>query len=225
MSIVHFYSSYVTNDGDALRRHMVAGMTWRMQGWLERPVLDAELPRAWRESGKALPYLKDVYDIATKDLADDDIAVMSNTDTCVISQCAMKLAADLQALEAVWGHRRDFYHPFTKPIPDADVHKGQVYPGYDIFAFRVRWWRDWGHEFPDLLLGMEGWDPCMMTLMVQSQDGKDCEVKDYCYHEKHNSFWESNRYNLQAQRWNLKNEIPWLVSLGVDPNQFGMRLF
>lgn len=225
MSIVHFYSSYSTNDGDTLRRMMVAKMTWKNQKWLERPVLDSELPRMWKEANRSFPYLKDVFELGLRDLPDDAIGVFSNTDTCVVSDCSMRLAADLQSLEAVWGHRRDFYHPFTKPIPDQDVPKGQLYPGIDLFAFRVRWWRDYSHEFPDLLLGMEGWDPCMMTLMIQTQDGKDCEVKDYCWHEKHASFWESNRYSLMAQRWNLKNEIPWLASLGVDPNQFGMRLF
>jgi len=100
------------------------------------------------------------------------------------------------------------------------------YAGSDLYAFRVRWWREWREIFPDLILGMEGWDPCMRTLIEQSNPGAVVELEHLCYHQRHASFWEAaeNRNRLAGQKHNLSLEFVWLSNLGVDPRRFGIRV-
>src|SRR5262245_51335674 len=122
--IIHFYSQYSPTNPDDMRRAMVAKMTWRTQGWTERPVFDSELTRMWKEGNRKLPYLKDVFKAAMRDGEDSDIFIFTNLDTCVVSNCCVRLAGELQNKEAVWGRRRDFHHQFTKPIADHEITKG-----------------------------------------------------------------------------------------------------
>lgn len=225
MPVTHVYSDYLTLDPDTQIRHMVARKTWATQPWTERGIKDSELQRMWREEGRSFPYLKDVWDLGCKGLADSDIVIFTNTDTCVVTTACALVVTALQDRDAIYTYRIDFGHQFIKPIPDADVHKGSAYAGSDLYGFRVKWWREWRESFPDLLLGIEGWDPCMRVIMEQTHDGADVQVRGIIYHQRHGSFWENpaNRYRLGAQKYNINAECGWLTSMGIDPRQFGLH--
>lgn len=226
--IRHFYSSYVTTDPDAQIRHMVAAKTWAVQPWQDHGIKDADLPRMFsEEGGRRFPYVRDVFRAGIEGLDDSDIAVYTNTDICVTTNCCAVIASALQQSDAVFAYRRDFHFQFIKPIPDSEIGKAVHYPGSDLYAFRAKWWREWGEEFPDLLIGFEGWDPCMRILMQETQPaGTPTEIQKVIYHQRHASFWEQpqNKNRLQAQRHNLGLEYVWLKSLGIEPGQFGIRL-
>jgi hypothetical protein len=222
--IVHFYSDYTPASEDALNRQIVAQQTWAKQPWRERPVLESELPRVWKEEGKQLPYVKDVFDIATADLPARAIAVYTNADICVRSDCALQIAGAMQDTEALYSFRRDFHFDFNAPMADTMIERGKHYPGTDLYAFRVSWWRANRASYPDMLIGIEFWDPVLRTLIERTNQGRGIVLPGVSYHRKHASFWEQaeNRYRLRAQMHNLTLGRDWLVALGINPARYSL---
>lgn len=205
-------------------RQSVARQTWQRQRWLELPVADNKLRRLFRERDRALPYVKDLFDIACDTMPDPDIVVYTNADICVRADCCARVAALLQGADAAWAYRRDFNHELRAPLPDQDIVKGHFYPGSDLYAFRVGWWRKHRHHMPDMILGRELWDPCLRLVIERTNPGREVELKDLIYHQRHDSFWErrENRYALPGQIYNLKTGASWLRANGVDPAVHGV---
>jgi hypothetical protein len=225
MSIRHIYPGYVPRDPDALRRNKVAALTWRGQPWLDCPILDEKLPKLFVEGEKKLPFVRDVFDAGCKGAPDSDIVVYTNSDTQVRSDTCGRLAGALQDSDAVYCYRRDFHHRLEAPVPDLDFVKGVAYPGTDLYAFRVWWWKSYGYAYPDMIVGLEAWDPVMRTLIDMTNPNGKTMVHDLIAHERHNSFWEraENRYTLQGQILCLRNARAWLLKYGFDPDRFHIR--
>lgn len=224
--MLHIYTEYQPQDPDTLRRQRVARLTWAKQRWQERPVTDAELPRMWREEGRAFPFIRDILDFGTRHAADTDIGIFTNADICVSTKCAVLAAAALQSTEAAYCFRRDFQHAFDQPIPDSDIGKGQDYAGSDFYAFRVSWWRKQRDDFPDLIAGLELWDACMRLLIDLTNPDKPTKLRDLIYHQRHGgpTHWEhsQNRYRWKGQDYCLRTGAAWLKKHGVNPGVHGV---
>lgn len=222
--IFHCYSWYDPSDAGAKLRCAVARMTWAVQPWKERPVLERDLPRAWNEEGKTLPYVHDVFCLACQGLAPSDILCYTNADICVRSDCATQIAAAMQKTDALYSYRRDFGSPLSCPIADSQITDGQDYCGSDLFAFRVSWWTRYQPDMPDLLIGVESWDACLRHLVDITNPGNPTSIRNLIYHQRHNSWWEhpSNRYRLKCQQYSLNLAGQWLRQHGVNPAIHGI---
>lgn len=222
--IRHIYTDYEPHDSAALLRQKVAKETWSVQMWIGYGVKDSELPRLWEEEGRSYPYLVDVMDQGCKLASDFDIAIFTNTDTCVVSDCALKVAVALQDASACYCFRRDFNHDFHEPIPDDVVPRGDDYVGSDLYAFRVSWWLANRKEFPDMILGHEAWDPIFRYLINQTNAGHPTVLRNLIYHRRHPSRWESaeNRYRLRGQLHNLMFASRWMKQHGINPSTHGI---
>ena len=213
----HLFTDYFISDGNAARRNRIARSTWPVQGWEEVPIRDDQLPRLWEEDGKALPYIKDVFDLGMTSHG-DDILIYTNADICLSIDCRAKVEKHLEKADACYAYRRDFQR-IDVPIPDDGIRSGQDYAGSDLCGFKVRWWIQHRDEMPDMILGLEAWDPCYRTLVDVTNPGKPVSVRDVIYHERHSSFWEQpmNRYRLDGQKYCLRLACEFLKAHGVNP--------
>lgn len=221
--IHHFYTSYVPKDPDTLRRNKVAQETWKRLPWVERPVSDDRLSRMWEEEGRRLPYVRDVFNCAADGLQDNEILIYTNADIHVRSDTCVAVACLLQSSDAAYCFRRDFGR-LDAPLTDEQYAKGFAYAGHDLTAFRVGWWRHWQHAMPDMILGLEAWDPCIRILIDRTNYQRPTLLHDLIGHERHPSYWENpaNRYRLKGQKYCLDLARKFMRSYGVNPRSHGI---
>lgn len=221
--IYHVFTQYTPKDPDTVRRNEVAQRTWRLLPWTERPVRDEDLPRMWEEEGRRLPFIRDVFDFAANGLGDHEIIVHTNADIHVRSDACICIVCALQETDAVYCYRRDFGR-LDEPVKSEDYIKGVAYAGHDMTAFRVGWWHQWRQAMPDMILGLEAWDPCIRTLIDATNHGRANLLHDLIAHERHTSYWEDpkNRYRLRGQKLCLDLARKFLRSYGVNPRRHGI---
>lgn len=224
MNFYHVYSDYDDRESGALRRHHVARMTWGDERLIPLPVYNQDLPRNSRSIGdsRRLPFLRDLFNFATSALADDDWIIFTNDDTCLCVGFVAEITAYAQDAHCFYGHRRDF-REVRKPLTCIEIGKGGLYPGIDLFAFKVSWWGKVRAEFPDLIFGCEWWD-CVLWQMMKKSGGK--EIKDAAYHEQHDAVWcrpDFIRRNIgqifntnAASVWFDSNPSPDMVKVGGE---------
>ncbi len=200
--IVHVWADFRTDEGpspDDVRRMGVARDSWDQEQEFGECWLQTRFPvnraRTSREVGdpRPVPFIQDMIAHAARFcLSPDDVIGWTNSDVSfapgltghILDRCARHGAA--------FTHRWDLHDaqlraPFT--------HEGQVrrlkwYPGSDAFFFTLRWWRQNGADFPDMVMGREHNDEIFRQL-VKLRGGVDTEIEAGIYHEKHASFWES----------------------------------
>lgn len=218
----HAYSAYQPKDPETRRRMDLAASTWREQPWTEIPIGDHAVRCLRDEKGK-MPFVSDILNLACKDKKNEDIIVFTNSDICVSRDCSYKIAMALTSIDAAYCFRRDFGR-LSKPVPDSQIHKGYLYCGSDLYAFRVGWWRKFGREFPDMLLGREGWDAVLRILIELSHPDQNPTLYDLIYHEKHGSVWENphNRRTIQGQLHNVRAGRHFCYTFGFDPRRIGL---
>lgn len=223
MSLYHVFTAYTPRDPDTVRRNALAQSTWPRQRWRECPVRDEDLPRAWREEGRALPYIRDVFDLAADGKSDCDILVHTNADIHVRSDCSVRIVFALQEADACYCFRRDFPR-LNFVLPDEKFVTGEAYAGHDLTAFRVGWWRRHREEMPDMILGLEAWDPCIRVLIDKTNQGANVLLRDLIAHERHASFWEApaNRYRLRGQKTCIALAKAFLTANGINPKTRGL---
>lgn len=218
MSLYHVFSAYLPQDPDTVRRNELAQTTWPDQPWQEYPVRDQDLPRMWKEEGRAFPLVRDVFDFAVRGKAGSDILIYTNADIHVRSDCSAQVAFALQDSDACYCFRRDFPR-LDAVLADAAFAKGQDWPGHDLTAFRAGWWQLHRSEMPDMILAHEAWDPCIRVLIDKTNAGKDVTLHDLIAHERHSSYWEKseNRYRLNGQKHNIALAKAFLTANGINP--------
>lgn len=223
MSTFHCFTKYVPTDPDTIRRMTIAQGTWKEQPWTEIPVRDEDLSRLWREEGRQFVFVKDVFNFASKDLKADDILIYTNADIHCRCDCAHQVALTLAQSSACYCFRRDF-GKLQKPLEPDEYKNGGAYCGSDLAAFKVSWWRRCVHDMPDMILGMEAWDPCFRRLVEITNRGKPIVIRDVIGHERHNSFWEraENRHRLKGQLYNRALAAKWMRAHGVNPGMHGL---
>ena len=225
--LVHLWSQYWPVDSETQRRQTVAQSSWAKQPWHDRPVVNAELNRVWRENGRSVPYIRDLFDAGCERFKDDDIICYTNSDIIMRSDACFQIAAVMQATDAAYGYRFDFHHRLGKVPVDSQFSSGVMYPGSDLVAFRVRWWTAHRHTMPDMVIAHEAYDPVLRTLIDQScKETAPNEIVGICCHERHSGpdHWENpaNRYRLKGQLLNLALAKSFFKQRGMNPLQFGI---
>lgn len=221
--IYHVWTDYIPKDRETLRRNHVAQETWEVQPWMELPVRDEELPRMWTEEGRQFAYIRDVFTLACVGKRADDIILYTNADIHVRSDCSLAVSLTLTQADACYSYRRDF-EKLTSPLEHGQFEGGKAYEGSDLAAFRVDWWFKHQNDMPDMILGMEAWDPCFRHLVDMTNPGRTVSIKDIIGHERHGSYWErkENRYRLKGQLLCRRMAKDWLQRHGVNPQMHGL---
>jgi len=204
----------------------VAAASWARQPWIECPI--DKLPRWFREEGRELPYLKDLFDAGCKALQPEDIIIYSNADIMVRSDCTLRIVQHMQHSDGCYGYRMDFGHRIDRPLPDSDFSKGNLYAGSDLVAFRVLWWTTYRPKMPDMILGREATDPVLRTLVDETNpETAPNEIIGIIAHERHGGagYWEhpDNRYRLKGQMHNLTLAKKFFERRRINPANFGIR--
>lgn len=223
MSLFHVFTAYSPKDPDTVRRNTLAQSTWAQQTWRECPVQDEALPRMWREEGRAFPYIRDVFDLGCEGKMDSDILIHTNADIHVRSDCCTQIVFALQGTDAAYCFRRDFPR-LNAALHDEQFSTGHGYAGHDLTAFRIGWWRAYRLQMPDMILGLEAWDPCIRVLIDRTNPDSDVLLHNLIAHERHGSFWEnkSNRYRLRGQKLCLELAKAFLRAQGINPRKYGI---
>lgn len=225
--MIHFYPKYFPKNPDVIRCNDLAAQSWTRLRWKDVPILDADLPRMFREDGKPMPYMKDVFDLGSWQANIGEICVYSNTDIQVRSDADFIIANHLQDTDAAYCFRRDFPKPIAGVIPDHLYASGHDYAGSDLYAFRASWWRQHRDKMPDLILGYESWDAILRCIIEMTNPGKPVRLYDLIAHEKDGrSWWETpqNRYTLKGQKHCLTLSYRWLLQNGYNPSKFGIMV-
>jgi hypothetical protein len=225
MSVVHLWSRFNPSDLETARRQKIAAQSWSRQPWLEYPI--DQLPRWWREEGRELPFIRDLFDSGCLNRAPNDIVIYTNADILVRSDCAVQITTHLQKSNACFAYRLDFQHKLNRVLEDSDFSKGALYPGSDLVAFRVSWWAANRNKMPDMILGFEASDPVLRQLVDETNPGAATEVVGIIAHERHggNGYWEhpDNRYRLKGQIHNLTLAKKFFEHRRINPANFGIR--
>lgn len=218
----HAFSHYTPSKPDTVRRIRLALSTWEKQSCAVLPIPDP--PNAFKDRLGTVPFIGALFDAAISEKAADDIIIFTNSDICCRTDCGRQIALQLQRTGAMYANRRDFGW-LQYPVPDEKIHEGNLYCGTDLFAFRVFWWKLYRNDYPAMLLGREGWDAVMRTLMDLTCAGNPVfGPTDLIYHERHASLWEDagNRYTAPSQIHNLKALKSWCKTHGINPVRFGI---
>lgn len=201
----------------------MAEATWRSQPWQDRPVKDSDLGRFMSDGAGTIPYIRDIIDFGVNRERNSDIAVYTNADICVRSDCAAVIAAMMQETDALYSFRRDFREDFLRPKPDAEIERGEDYSGSDLYAFRVSWWRSHRPTMPDMLVSREAWDAVLRVIIDSTNpEGKTC-VHNLIYHRLHDSVWQrpENRTRLPTQKYNVRLALNFCRKNGLG-NEWGL---
>jgi hypothetical protein len=216
---LHIFQDY-PGTGDTKRRNDLARETWEREcvsSW--HPVGVGGLPRTARTIGDArdMFFIKDVIDAGVSGFGDDTYAMFTNTDTCIRSG----LTHEINRLtgEAYFSHRRDFPR-LERPLAINEIERGTWYAGSDLFVFKVGWWKKHRDEMPDMILGAEGWDKILRQLVKDTGGG---EIHLCCYHERHQSVWETtgNRHNDPSNKYCRILARQWLRERGHPVDEMG----
>ena len=218
--IYHIWQEGKSSE-DTKRRNALARQTWLEQyrkGWIERRIPEGALPRTadkmYKREKRNLPFIKDIIRQGCVGLKDNETIVFTNADTCmspILTEC---LLGAFQSMDAIHCHRRDF-KALQWPLNAEEIEKGEWYPGTDLFAMKVGFWRGIQADFPDMITGAEAWDKIMRELLIKSGAG---ELYNMIYHEQHNSYWSTKENKMTspanvhnrtlAREWLQANNLP-----------------
>jgi len=224
----HIYSSYFPQDNETEKRRLqAAAFTWRSQKWEERPVDDGELPRMFVERvapKKCLPFVRDVIDRGSEGMLFNDIIVFTNSDTCVSSDCAKKIAAKLKKVDACYCFRKNFSAD-TVEISDAQIREKPDWVDSELHAFKVSWWKENRKKYPNMVLGREGIDAIMRVLIDEGGDWPATKLDGLVWHIAHEAFWEAPdiRYRLPGNRLNIQLAKAFLAARNIAPEKFSFK--
>lgn len=222
---LHFYSDYKSPDAEENRRMAMAKRTWQSQPWTELPIRDEELPRFFSERNRRLPYIKDLFDHANRKAQSSlDILVFTNSDLCVRSDCADQVREMLSLTDALYSRRMEFMHRFDAPIPDERIPSGILSEGTDLFAFRAFWWEQYRDQFPDLLIGRNFWDSCLIELINHTCDPRLTHLPWLTYHEVHHPMCmdPKNRWTIPSQLYVWQTALDWFKGRGAKASDYGI---
>ena len=224
--LVHIYQWYEA-DGDTMRRMKAARDTW--PAWYDQ---DREMVRPWvyrlrnddRTSlsigaKKRCPFVKHVFDKALLFNPNMHLFVYGNSDIHVVLDASHYIRRSLSKYGCGYSKRVDFKpgwvpeHPIT--MADLGAHiEATWYQGADLFWFTRDWWEATREDFPDAVLGYEGWDFCMKQSMHES--GFPEAVDWLIYHEEHDNHWKATLETLPGQLYCRKLCREWAERHGYQ---------
>jgi len=230
--IVHVWADFraeETPDEDTRRRMAVAHASWDLEakaapGVWTRLQFPADRRRTSREVGdsRPVPYILDFIDHALQLARDpDDIIAWSNSDVSFAPGLTGQVVDRCRRFGAAFTHRWDFERLAQPFVSAAMIRRGKFYPGSDAFFFTRRWWLEYGHDYPDMIMGREKNDEVFRQL-IKLHAGTEAEIEAAVYHEKHASFWESPEHfaTNPGNEYNRRLAAGWFKKHGLKENDF-----
>ncbi len=225
--IIHVWSDWRTGDPSVeLRgRTEVAHGSWEVE-YATGQWLPAEMPRsAAKRDGTILgdphnvSFVHDVVEFAAaRAESGNDIICLTNADTGFTPGLTAQILEVVERSGAAFSHRRDFGRIEVAPFSEAQVVRGDWYPGTDLFVFTLAWWRQHKDEYGDFVMGREFWDETLRQLIKYHQGGA---LLTACWHEWHVSFWcDANRDTLPGNVHNRALRAKWFEATGFVPEDF-----
>lgn len=212
---VHVYPMHPMNS-EALRRHHTAKASWQRdhgEHWQDLPYHDPARSATGLGDARDLPYVHDLMEAACAAAGPDGVVVLSNSDACMADGAGAEIERLVAQHGACFTHRWDFPHPVAHVRKGAVAH-GKWYPGSDLFAFSTAWWRQHGHEYPDMLMGAEYVDAVLRQL-IKKHCGTLAEGHLLVFHEMHDSAWKGDRHS-PAALYNARLARAWFKAHGCD---------
>lgn len=212
MRLFHTVNTYVSPNQNERERNERARKTWEVLYQAHARVLIPAHSRTYSRSAKDIgdqrdvPYIRDIVQAGLDESeSDDDRIMLTNADTSICRDAVPMIMTHLYHHECLYSHRRETDRPYRIPLTIQEAHdRGTKSAGVDLFAFRKSWWLK--QDFPDLLLGYEGWDWVLKFSM-----GSEMRVKDLIYHEFHQEpVWSQQRLIAPGNLYNRKTAWAWL---------------
>lgn len=213
--LVHIQTAFI--GAEERERVKVANIRWsyqyRLGQWSRDVVSDEQLPRLFEDGKRKLPYVRDMIDlVVSRSSAGDPIFVFTNTDTIPVNSLTRHLLHAFKDHECAYSFRRDIKD--SQPRTETSIRlQTEEYPGCDLFAFTLRWWKDNRKQFPDMLYATDAWDYCMRKLMDKSGGKRFFYL---IYHTLHQGEWDRNKES-EAHKHNHAQAEPFLRKMGLEP--------
>jgi hypothetical protein len=156
------------------QRKAHAKQSWLRMPWVGLYVRDEQLQRSAKSIGdrRSLPYVRDVLTLAAEAAGPEGTVVFTNDDVVLHPEIHDRLQQQLQVTGMASAQRLEFAfaHEIPKASPEHWLMSGRHHCGRDLFAFtneKLKWIID---VMPDMLLGQNVWDWCMLALMHQANN-------------------------------------------------------
>lgn len=215
MKIVHVVNLFPTDDSGTLTRRAMAMRTW-LSLWSQgvTPAIHVLQPgeRNARNIGdaRALPPVADIIDCGLNFNA--DAIILTNDDTCIALDALPVILNSLKEHGCYYSRRMDFTR-IDRAMTIAQLKTGRTYGGADLFAFTRKWWAANRSRWPDVFIGVEGWDFVFKKLMHESGFTEGSPV---IYHQSHLSQWQQELTTGKAQRHNRRECEAWAKANGYE---------
>jgi hypothetical protein len=157
-----------------------------------------------------LPRIAAILDGALANRVGEALLLLTNTDLCLTLDAYIAIEEQLQHFDCTWANRIDV--PEFRWMTRAELCQHSTYVGVDLFAMHVHWWIKNRERWPDLLLGREGWDWVLRTLMQES--GAVAITPTICWHVAHEANWTKDLHNEPGQRHNRNLARQWALKYG-----------
>lgn len=156
-------------------------------------------------------YVKDLLDFSL--MLSGDVFVYINNDVALVPEWKNVILPFVSQFGCAFGHRLEV-KKFEKRLSLAECNADQMpYCGADIIAFTPAWWKAHRDNFPDAVLGYEGWDFVAQWLMRKSGFRS---MPTVCYHEMHNSYWKDVLTTHPAQIKVRNTLVEWAKANGAE---------
>lgn len=203
--IIFVYDDVKPLDEDENRRFDYSMFTWRFHfnhgDMLEFPTTVGQWRRSSADMGdpRPAPFFKDIVNHGMAYAREEDVVVYCNRDIFLTSHAPERILEGVKKNGMVVAWRRNF-----KP------NEGKIYKhvtnarkdgGVDLVAFTPKWWRTYGPEIPDMLIGRECHD-WVLRRMAEELHGQSIYADDIIGHEPHESFWKKNKKTNPGQQHN-----------------------
>lgn len=215
--ITHVVNTFQATDPSTAARNQRARLTWDnlalrySQIGAYKQCFGTSYGRSSLDIGdkRSVPFMKDVISSGLG----SDIVLLTNADTCLVQETVDILTDKFldPAVNGVWSSRLDMDKPMRSQLTQQQaIDRGSAHAGADVFAFRSSWWKTVCDEWPDTLLGYEGWDAVVILAL-----GAAGNLPNICYHEQHDgAYWYKYRMVSRGNLWNRSVIRRWLDSTG-----------
>lgn len=210
MVIWHTVNKFVSpNERDRERYARAEKTWWQLYGASDGMIREAH-SKVYKRTAKDIgdqrdvPFIKDVIEVGIKRAGPDDAIMLTNADSQIVRDAGDWTVEKLLDVGCCWSARRDMLKIHRTWLSQQEImDRGEPFIGVDLVAFTAKWWRE--HEYPDLLLGYEGWDWTFKFMM-----GELAEVPPLVYHEVHQEpYWHRHRKMAPGQIHNRKLCDEW----------------
>lgn len=215
--LLHVVDWYEAKSEEEQQRNLKAQQTWQsLIDWQTVYYDSAQKQRSSRDIGdnRDLPFVKDVINFACDKIGSNDWTILTNTDSCLVTETPDVLKELVYKGNCFYSSRIDV-DTTENPLSRQQIASHIAYVGTDLFVFRKSWWLRVRANFPDLLMGYEGWD-FVMSKMMEDDNDHAAILPPVVYHKRHTPFWTTQLIVNKGQMHNRTLAAQWARENGYE---------